>query len=282
MTAFEIVPFNNTNLEALREGEDVWVSLRRMCEALEIDLKSQHRKLTTKPWAVMVMKTTTGSDGKAYETACLHLDAVPMWLAGIEPSRVKPAARPALERFQKECARVLRDHFFPHRAGSGGAQPSGAISIEQVAMGLTSAITVLAGVVTDTHANSVRIAEVASRLDNLDRRITNVSAQRSGGARVGGARPTNHQQRTLPLVEDPWVTLRKGCDGDIHRNIRHRFGVDTGGIHNHAVNGALKEKIQKARRDWTVDDYRKAVEIAEREFGFIMTMTRIALMAMGA
>jgi hypothetical protein len=34
-----------------------------------------------------------------------------MWLALIHTKRVKPEKRPLLERYQKEAARVLRDHF---------------------------------------------------------------------------------------------------------------------------------------------------------------------------
>jgi hypothetical protein len=42
----------------------------------------------------------------------LHLDSFPMWLATIESSRVAEHVRPKLVKYQKECARVLRDHFF--------------------------------------------------------------------------------------------------------------------------------------------------------------------------
>ncbi len=35
-----------------------------------------------------------------------------MWVATIDTSRVSPAARPKLVLFQREAAKVLRDHFF--------------------------------------------------------------------------------------------------------------------------------------------------------------------------
>lgn len=57
----------------------------------------------------------------------LHLDALPMWLATIEPSRVAAEARPRLERFQLECAKALRDHFFgqhhPHEENVEDVDP---------------------------------------------------------------------------------------------------------------------------------------------------------------
>lgn len=42
----------------------------------------------------------------------IHLDSLPMWLATIEASRVAEHVRSKLITYQKECARVLRDHFF--------------------------------------------------------------------------------------------------------------------------------------------------------------------------
>src|SRR5262245_59325551 len=36
-----------------------------------------------------------------------------MWLATIDPARVKPEVRPKLTHYQRDAARVLREHFFP-------------------------------------------------------------------------------------------------------------------------------------------------------------------------
>ena len=106
------VPFQGDIIDATQDGRGVWVSLKRMCENLGIDPDSQRKKLQNKPWAVTVLNTATGPDGKNYEMLTLHLDSVPMWLATIESSRVAPEIREKLVAYQKECARVLRDHFF--------------------------------------------------------------------------------------------------------------------------------------------------------------------------
>lgn len=109
------VPFQSDRLQAVRDGEAVWVVVRRVCEALGIDPDSQRKRLQDAercPWAVTVMTTATGPDGKNYEVFAVHLDSLPMWLATIEASRVRPEAREKLIAYQKECARVLRDHFF--------------------------------------------------------------------------------------------------------------------------------------------------------------------------
>ena len=105
------VPFHGDEIECVQREDGVWISLRRACESVGVDFASQTTKLRAKPWATVAMITTVAEDGKNREFFCLHLDSVPMWLATIEPSRVKPEARDSLVAYQREAARVLRDHF---------------------------------------------------------------------------------------------------------------------------------------------------------------------------
>jgi hypothetical protein len=78
------------------DGEQVWVVVKRVCEALGLDETGQRRKLADKAWAVAELKSATALDGKAYETLCLSLDSLPMWLATIDVKRVKPEVQPKL------------------------------------------------------------------------------------------------------------------------------------------------------------------------------------------
>jgi hypothetical protein len=94
----------------------VFVSVRRVCDALGLAVQPQLAKLWAKPWATVTFIVTVAEDGKNRETAMLDLDALPMWLATIEPSRVAPEAREKLVLYQREAARVLRDHFFGPRS----------------------------------------------------------------------------------------------------------------------------------------------------------------------
>lgn len=111
--AIEVVQFHGDEIQAVRgEDEQVWVVVKRVCEALEIDDRSQRKRLDRCPWAVGVMMTATAPDGKTYQTFCLSLDSLPMWLATIDVKRVKAEARDKLIAYQRECAHVLRDHFF--------------------------------------------------------------------------------------------------------------------------------------------------------------------------
>lgn len=103
--------FHEDDLDVVRDGEKVWVALRRACENLGMDYSGQLAKLKRYDWAGMEM-ISIPSPGGAQEAAFLDLEAVPMWLATIDVNRVKEEHRAKLVRYQKECARVLRDYFF--------------------------------------------------------------------------------------------------------------------------------------------------------------------------
>jgi len=106
------VPFDGGYLYAAKVGDVVWVSIRQVCKELGLTHQSQQAKLRDLPWATVTIIVTVAENGKDYSMLCIDLDGLPMWLSTLHPSKCKPAVRPRLERFQKEAARVLRDHFF--------------------------------------------------------------------------------------------------------------------------------------------------------------------------
>jgi phage antirepressor YoqD-like protein len=108
--------FHGTELVVIPTDEGLFVSVKRVCEALGIDPKTQREKLQAAPWAVGGLIPSTGTDGKRYEMFAVHLDTLPMWLAGIDAGRVAEHVRPVLVLFQKEAARALRDHFLRPKA----------------------------------------------------------------------------------------------------------------------------------------------------------------------
>lgn len=115
------VPFHGDTLEAVQdENGKVWVSLKRGCENLGLSIQGQLSKLKGKPWAVVKENFTTGPDGKTYSMAMIDLDCLPMWLATIDPRKVKEQIREKLARYQREAAKVLADHFY----GRKPAQPA--------------------------------------------------------------------------------------------------------------------------------------------------------------
>lgn len=104
-----IIPVNGTpGLELI---EDEYIALKPLCESLGLGYKAQHEKLHEAEWATIRLNRTVGADGKSREMATLHKDAIPMWLATIQPSRVKPEVRHMLIAYQKEAAKALNDYF---------------------------------------------------------------------------------------------------------------------------------------------------------------------------
>ena len=116
------VPFHGGNLFAAG-GEyanpgDRPVPLRPACDRLNLDLRSQLRKLHGASWATVVIMTMVAEDGKEREMACLPLRAIPMWLASINPGKLAPELRDLLVRYQVEAADVLYRHFMPEAAAA--------------------------------------------------------------------------------------------------------------------------------------------------------------------
>lgn len=109
------VPFRSEAIQAIRQGEQAWVVVRRVCENLGIDPEGQRQRLTDpqrSPWARTCVMQAHDASGRLQEVFALDLDGLPMWLATISPKRVRPEARDKLIAYQRECAKVLRDHFF--------------------------------------------------------------------------------------------------------------------------------------------------------------------------
>lgn len=118
-TDLQTVGFAGTELECARVGDDVFVSVKRVCEGLGIDHSAQLRKLNDTHWSTIEHITTVAADGKNRDLAMIDLDTLAMWLATISPAKVSEFARPNVIRYQQECVRVLRRHFF----GTPTAEP---------------------------------------------------------------------------------------------------------------------------------------------------------------
>lgn len=118
-----LVPFDfyGDRLDVIANGQDIRIGIRPVCAALELDYSTQLKKLKSKSWACVGLSPMQ-IGGQRREIATLGLDALPMWLATIEVKNVAAKARPKLERFQLECARILADHFLGPRSTVSPAQ----------------------------------------------------------------------------------------------------------------------------------------------------------------
>jgi hypothetical protein len=105
------VPFRGGFILAAQVDGEVWVPLPPLCDAMGLQVHGQAAKLRAKPWATTQLICGVGADGKTREMVFLDLRSLPLWLATIEPGRVKPEAREALVTYQREAASVLAAHF---------------------------------------------------------------------------------------------------------------------------------------------------------------------------
>lgn len=105
------VPFHGDTIEAVAKDGPWMASLRRMCENLDVDYWTQLRKLKEKPWATVVIMPMVGADGKNREMAMIDRRTMTMWLANINPGKVKPELRSKIEAYQCEAADALDKYF---------------------------------------------------------------------------------------------------------------------------------------------------------------------------
>lgn len=152
--------FHGDDLDVLPANGRVWVSVRRVCEALGVDVSGQLKKLKAKPWgSVEFISMQVDGDDQRRDIAMLDLDALPMWLATIEPSRVAEDVREKLVAYQREAARVLADHFLGKRGGAVAIPPEMTAAYEMVPA-LAAQLAELKALLT---AGSVMTQQVAGR-----------------------------------------------------------------------------------------------------------------------
>ena len=108
----DYLQLNGRKLECLWRDREAYVPVRPICEQLNIDWKSQYRKLTSpESEAVVVMMTTSGADGKQYEMVCLAYPDFMTWLANLTVSKVKPAAQAALRHLKREIKTLIANYY---------------------------------------------------------------------------------------------------------------------------------------------------------------------------
>jgi hypothetical protein len=118
----EIVKVGSDEIEAARDTKgNGWVVVKKVCDVLGLDSRSQQKRLDRQPWTVKAMMTLTGSDGKNYEQYCISVDSTPMWLATIQSARVTPKAKAKLIQFQKLAAKALADWAYGRNVQQGSS-----------------------------------------------------------------------------------------------------------------------------------------------------------------
>ncbi len=105
------IPFHQQSITAIEHNGIPHIAMRPIVENLGLDWKTQHAKIQQKFGSVVVIITTTGSDGKRYKMLCLPVSKIAGFLYSINPSKVKPELRQTILDYQEQCDQVL-DAFF--------------------------------------------------------------------------------------------------------------------------------------------------------------------------
>lgn len=105
------VMFGNDTLVLADQNGQPYVVMRPLVNAMGLDWRSQHVKITEKFRSTVVEITTVAEDGKPRTMICLPLRKLPGWLYSINPGKVAPALRAKIVRFQEECDEVLWRHW---------------------------------------------------------------------------------------------------------------------------------------------------------------------------
>jgi hypothetical protein len=110
-----IVPFYGDELVAVQQPDGtIFVLFTRLCDNLGLARRAQ--VLRVQRHAVLsqgLITLTVQTDGGPQQVQCLKLTLLPLWLSGIQASRVKPELQDKLVRYQHEAADVLWQAFRP-------------------------------------------------------------------------------------------------------------------------------------------------------------------------
>lgn len=136
--------FYGEDIIAIQELDpnETYVPLVGLCMLMGLERGPQERRARAHAVLAAGAKTLPVEleDGRTMPALCLRVDLVPLWLVGLDASKVNEAARARLELFQRECASVLwqanrpqgfgpEDELLPERVNQSPAEQSYAAAL---------------------------------------------------------------------------------------------------------------------------------------------------------
>ena len=104
-----IVPFNEMEIPYVFVGEIYWIAVNFVAENIGLNANSAVRSLQNGDF--LGVHTLIRRMNKR-DILCIDLDFLAVWLSRIQISKVREDVKPILLRYQHECAKVLKEHFF--------------------------------------------------------------------------------------------------------------------------------------------------------------------------
>jgi hypothetical protein len=108
-----VVPFMGDDLiAAMTARETIYISLNGLCAALGINYRAQLLRCQRMPTLSKgLRRIPLKTSGGIQRVSCLRVDKIALWLAGIEPTRVKEQFRAKIEAYQEELAPIAMRVF---------------------------------------------------------------------------------------------------------------------------------------------------------------------------
>lgn len=203
---------------------DIYIPLRPLCDALGIVARAQITRIRRdEVMAEHLRSLRIDTPGGPQTVQALHLETVPLWLAGLEPGRVKEEVRPRLRVFKRWVRQKVWEAF---AAEMGWAPATVAVvttdpttlSLEQVAE-LGRALTTLAEQqLAFQRQQEHAMLEVRGTLSDHDRRLSVQEGRMDKAAQVMGE--TIREVKALKRRLDPGNVITDEQAAELQETIK--------------------------------------------------------------
>ena len=108
------VPFHGMEILTIKEGGEIYVAMKDVCDGIGIEWARQHKKIATHPMlgpALYICTTQVPGGNQQREILVLPIQYLNGWLMTINPNKVKESIRDPLFDYQRECYRVLHNYW---------------------------------------------------------------------------------------------------------------------------------------------------------------------------
>lgn len=128
------VPFLSGHIPCFMHDGEPMVILKPIAEdVMGLSWPRQYAKLSADQTACVAFKAIqVPGDDQARRHMGVSLETFAVWLARLQPSRVKPEARETVLAYQREAGRALRNHFFGQPAAPARRPASGIALLEEM------------------------------------------------------------------------------------------------------------------------------------------------------
>lgn len=112
-TSTVVATINNQKIEVFKDGNEQFIAIKSLCDALGIAPEPQVKKLKEDEilGSTTTLRVAVGGDEKSREMICIPAKYVFGWLFTINPKNVAPESKDTVIKFKKLCYDALYEHF---------------------------------------------------------------------------------------------------------------------------------------------------------------------------